>query len=375
MTALPVYPTLTRVVARSLGLAAAELEGALRPAGPQDFDDVLAFRRQHLHVPIRWPDGDYLRWRYRWTPGGEGFGDFWLLRRAGEPIAALGLESLACRFDSRTLRGVRGMDLLVRPDCRDSGLGVWLNATLIERHPFAIAMGANENSAGMVRRLFRPLRPRRTFTHPLDLGPFLARRWPRLRALAPALGPAANAGLAVRRRWLLGGAAGPLSFGAQAQLGDADIPVAAPSEGPAVHVVRDAAYLNRRLLQNPRRPARVRVLPGHGRVAGYMASATGIDPDGRAETHIVDWQCEGADALRRLLAQEVALAREAGHTCVRIVLQDPREEDVAQACGFVPARGDPGRLAGVQSRDAELAARLEQARWALTDASDDVDGF
>ncbi len=43
--------------------------------------------------------------------------------------------------------------------------------------------------------------------------------------------------------------------------------------------------------------------------------------------------------------------------------------------GFLPSSDDEGRPCGVQSRDAELAARLARAPWALTDLHDDADGF
>lgn len=378
MTAIPPYPTLTRLVARNLGCDGAALIASLGAAGVADLADVLAFRQAHLHVPVRWPDEAYMRWRYRWDDAAPGFGPLWLLRREGQLLAMLGLETLLCLHEGTVLEGVRGMDLLVRPDLLETGLGVWLNATLVERHTFALAMGANANSHGIVSRLFRPLRPRRTYTHPLDLGPFMARHWPRWRTVSAAARPAANAGLALRRRWLLHSA---MPRQARVEVRpverlDADcIPAPALRAARAVHVCRDATHLNRRLLENPRRGAQIRVARAGGRLLGYVATATATDPGGRTETHVVDWQCTDAPAFRVLLADTVRVARQARHSCVRVVLQDAEEQQLAVSCGFHAARDDDGRIAGVQSRDSALADRLAQARWKLTDATDDADGF
>jgi hypothetical protein len=370
-TALPSHAALTKIVARNLGIAPARLAAGLAPAGREDFTAVLAFRRAHLHVTPRWDDAAHLRWRYRFGDAAAGFGDLHLLRREGEIIALLGLEHITCVVDGQALDGVRGMDLLVRRDLHESGLGTWLNQWMVEQHSFALAMGANANSLGIVRRLFQPLAPRLTFTHPIDIAPFAARRWPRLGAVVAAVAPIANAAIALRDGWSLGGRTRDVDIVPLARFADPLPPPATAS----VHVQRLASHLNRRLLDNPRRPCRAVLARRQGRPAGYIAWADTQDAAGNAELLVMDWQYDRPSTFTSLLGAAVAEARTRHCTCVRIVLQDDHEQQLAGAGGFASSQDDEGRVVGVQSRDAALARRLAGARWALTDATDDADGF
>lgn len=375
LPALPDLAVLGRVVARNLGVPAAELAGSLRPAAAADLQSVLAFRRDHLHVPIRWDDPAYLRWRYRFGDPGAGFGEMMVLWRHGEPVALLGLETLRCRHAGSEFTGVRGMDLLVRPDLHESGLGTWLNRWMIEHHGFVLAMGANANSIGIVRRLFRPLPARLTYTHPIDLRPFVARRWPRWGAASAPLWPVVNMALqwrhAVRARPAAGAAAELVPL---ARFAD---PLPAPDDagGERVVVQNGAGHLNRRLLDNPRRPCRALALRRGGRAVGHVAWAEGADAGGHPELHVVDWSAASAQDLGVAFDAVVREARARRCSCVRVVLQDAAEQEVALRTGFLASADEEGRIAGVQSRDEALAARLAAARWALTDLTDDADGF
>ena len=371
--ALADHVALTRIVARNIGISPQQLGAGLVSAGTGDFDDVLSFRREHLHASSRWDDAAYLRWRYRFGDVAAGFGDMWVLRRGGETLGILGLENLRCVLDGSTLDGVRGMDLLVRRDLIDTGLGSWLNQCMLERFPFALAMGANVNSLGIVRRMFRPLPSRRTFTHPIDARPFAARRWPRWRTVIAAASPLANGALALRTAWRMRGALAGLHVEPVARFTDAMLPVPIDADPAMARVSRPAAHLNRRLLDNPRRSCQARTALRGRLPVGYVAWAFGADSGGHTEMHIVDWQFEAPPVFRALLRAAVAEAASQGCSCVRAVLQDPEEQLIAEAAGFVSARDDDGRVTGVQAKDIALAQRLVRARWALTDITDDAD--
>jgi hypothetical protein len=369
---VPTHAALSRIVARNLGMTPAQLAADLGPARRDDFDDVLAFRRAHLHVTPRWHDAAHLRWRYHFGDAAAGFGDLQVLRRHGEVIAILGLENLACVVDSARIDGVRGMDLLVRRDVHESGLGTWLNQWMVEQYPFVLAMGANAQSIGIVRRLFQPLPPRLTFTHPIDIAPFAARRWPHMTGVVSAVAPIANAAIALRDSLAQSGRSRGLEVQPVDRFTDAMLPKPAVA---TVQVLRTAAHLNRRLLDNPRRPCHAALVRRDGRPAGYMAWADTQDAAGNPELRVADWQCDRPPVFTALLDAAVAEARARHCSCVRVVLQDAREQQLAGAAGFASSARDEGRVVGVQSGDAELAARLARARWALTDATDDADGF
>lgn len=370
---LPAHDKLGRLVARSLGLDEPTLREGLRPATVDDLPDVLALRREHLLPGHEWDDDAYLRWRYRLGREGAGFGELWCVRAHGRVLATIGVEDLPVDVDGQSLTGAQVMDLLVRPEAQESGLGIWLNQAMLARHPFTLAVGANQNSAGIVRRLFEPLAPRLTFTHPLDLGPFVRRRWPTL-AGTPLVTRVANAGLSLRRLALHWGRPRGFTVESATRL---DPELTAPvSRGAAgVHLRHHGAYLQRRLLDNPRRPLALRVVRRGDTVAGLIAWAVEADDLGRPELHLIDWRHDGDEALLVLLHEALREAAAQGCTCVRLLLQDTASQRVAARAGFLPSSDDEGRPCGVQSRDAELAARLAHAPWALTDLHDDADGF
>jgi hypothetical protein len=371
---LPSHGVLTRLVARSLGMSTQDLLLALAPASLAEFDSVLAFRQQHLHVQAQWDDSAYLRWRYRFGRVDAGIGDLWRLRRGDEIMAIFGLEELTCELDERTHRGARGMDLLVRTDLRETGIGAWLNQAMIERHEFALAMGSNKDSAGIVLRMFKPLSPRLTFTLPLDTHPFIRRRWPDVPLLAATTAGAANIGLALWRAWLRRRHPRQLRFVSVRRVTQDAIASVRPAPA-AVRITRSAEYLNRRLLDNPRRQYEVRVAYRGSAPAGYVAWARVDDDNGQAELHLADWHYDSAATLIELLLEAIDAAVSTGCSCARMVLQDDASRAAAKAIGFAPAHDDPGRITGVQACDADLAQRLVEAKWALTDATDDTDGY
>src|SRR5690606_980663 len=112
---------------------------------------------------------------------------------------------------------------------------------------FTLAVGANPNSAGIVRRMFLPLAPRLTFTHPLDLTPFVRRRWPALARLPLAM-RLANTGLGLRRLALRL----RQPRGLQLQRAEALPPrLPLPQDRRGVQLRHSSAVLQQRLLGNP----------------------------------------------------------------------------------------------------------------------------
>lgn len=370
---VPEHHKLARLVARSLGLDAAALQEGLQPATEGDLPAVLALRREHLSLNAAGDDGAYLRWRYRLGRADAGFGELWCVRARGELLAIIGTEDLCAELDGQAIAGAQVMDLLVRPDAQDSGLGIWLNQAMLARHGFTLAVGANPNSAGIVRRLFLPLAPCLTFTHPLDLAPFVRRRWPALAQL-PLVLRVANAALGLRRLALRRHQPRGLVLHSVSGLAPT-LRVPRTQEPARVHLLRSSAYLQQRLLGNPRRQLSLRAAQRGSEVTGLIAWSIEADDLGRPELHVIDWQHDGEPSLLALLHEALREAAALRCTCVRLMLQDEASQRSAARAGFLPSQGDEGRLCGVQSNDPALAARLAQARWGLTDLSDDSDGF
>lgn len=369
---LPGHAQLSRLVARSLGLDAASLAAGLRPATLDDLPAIVAFRRAHLSKPPAWDDDAYLRWRYRLGREGQGMGDLWCLHRGTQLIALMGTEDLQIELDGERVSGVQAMDLLALPETQDAGLGIWLNQALLARHPFVLAVGANQNSGGIVRRLFEPLAPQRTYTHPLDIGPFVRRRWPAVSALPLAV-RAGNAGLALWRFGLRRRQSRDLAVVAALPLDDALLP--APTLPGRVHLLCHGEHLRHRWQDNPRRAFELRQLHRVRTLAGSIAWTLGQDDRGQPELHVVDWHFDREDTFSALLHTAIREAVARHCNCVRLVIQDEAAQRTAARLGFMRSHQDEGRPCGVQSNDPELAARLARATWALTGASDDTDGL
>ncbi|QHE84950.1 hypothetical protein [Hydrogenophaga sp. BPS33] len=368
---LPEHEKLGRLVARSLGWEAAALPAALKPAQLADLPDIVALRQEHLRGA--WDDHAYLRWRYRLGRDSGGFGDLWYLRAQGQIMAIIGVEALRAELGAQSWSGAQVMDLLIRPEAQESGLGIWLNQAMLARHDFTLAVGANHNSAGIVRRMFEPLPPRLTFTHPLDLAPFVRRRWPAAAGL-PLVMRMANGGLALRRLALRRHRPRGITVESATRL-DPAMPVPSGQDADCVRLRRDSAYLQQRLMGNPRRGLSLRLARREGAVVGLIAWSIGADDRGRPELHVVDWHHDSDATLHALLHEAVREAAAQRCSCVRVTLQDHAAQRVAAQAGFLASHGDEGRLCGVQSRDPALARLLAQARWSLTDASDDGDAL
>src|SRR5688572_27941949 len=82
--ALPNFEQSTRIVGRALGLTGSAWPKGFRRAVVDDLTDVIAFRREHLALPMAEADPAYLAWRYRFGREGRGLGDLWVFRVNGQ---------------------------------------------------------------------------------------------------------------------------------------------------------------------------------------------------------------------------------------------------------------------------------------------------
>jgi hypothetical protein len=272
------------------------------------------------------------------------------------------------------------MDVLVAPEARNSGLGVWLNQALFRRAGFTLAVGANENSIGTVQRLYRMLPPRCTYVHPVDLRNYLARRF----GSRIAASVAAQIGNWVMRCWR--GVAGiavdskidikPIErFDPRFDVPPA--PDAGASEDVDVDIDRRADYLNRRLLENPRARYQVWEAAVQGRRLGYIAWRIAQRVDGTAWIHVIDWKSfvpeRRSATLAALLSFTARAASRAGCTTVAMTLQGNADRATLRRHGYFAQPRDEATVVGLHA-EPRLLDPLAAARWSLTDLSVDHDG-
>jgi hypothetical protein len=151
------------------------LHQSMRLAEPDDLNDILALRREVIGGELHGDDAAYLRWRYPFGRAEFAFGALWVLRREGELLAIIGVEKLALSAGSREWPFYRVMDILIRPEWRDAGLGLWMNQFIGRQYGNLLAVGSNERSAGLVARAFAQLPDRRAFIRPILLNHVLNR--------------------------------------------------------------------------------------------------------------------------------------------------------------------------------------------------------
>ncbi len=370
--ALP-FDRTTRLVARGLGISGGDLLAGLRPATPADLASVIALRNSERGGPALWDDEAYLPWRYRLGRREAGFGDLWLVEIEGELLAMVGTEDMSCTLNGKHLDGLHTMDLLIHPKARSAGLGAWLNQAMFERGEFVVAVGANDNSRGIVQRLFEPLTPMRTYTHPMVSRTFVNRpglgAWP----LVPLTGCIDLTMKAWRRtaRWF---ASSRLDVRPLERFSDDTLQTRCDS--PAFR--SEPTDLNRRLFDNPRVNYRaVGAYEGTKRV-GHLAWRIGTHPQRGRELTVADLRAGGPNRpaiIGTLLLRALTEAAALQCAAVRLLLQERGLERLLMRYGFFHPRRQVTHIVGLHARDPTLQAALLAAPWAMTECVDDNDGF
>ncbi|RYY74317.1 MAG: GNAT family N-acetyltransferase [Gammaproteobacteria bacterium] len=170
------YDKITKVLASSLGLSVAELVRCYDRATTADFAALcelmcLGFGMVDNLSP------EIIAWRY--FDFTHNISDIFVLRYQGQLIGAVGAEPINIKVGDREYQGIRAADIVVHPDHGKRGIGAWMNLHLQHTFPIVMAMGSNERSDTMVRRLFRPMNCRHHFKILFSIKNYLGvRGWP-----------------------------------------------------------------------------------------------------------------------------------------------------------------------------------------------------
>ena len=325
---LPIEKT-ARLVARSLGCTPDELAAGLRPARADELPAVLELRRQVIGAELNWDDETYLRWRYQFGPAQEGLATCWVCTHGERLLGMIGVEPVHLQAGDQACDAHVTMDIMVRPEFDGAGLGVWINQAICERLGCVLAVGSNPNSRGVIARTFEPLPDRRSYTHPLHFGHFMAKRLSRA-WLAPLASRLASSGMVLFRLVTLWLASPAIQVSQAAPIGsEVDSLLTRSQRSDRVEVVRSVDRLNHRLLNNPRSPAKVWLARRGGEVVGMMAvRRTQIEGHRHAlqiMDLVLDRRCEDA-VLRALLARVAAMGFRGGAEYLTVTLYDPELE-------------------------------------------------
>lgn len=372
------YERTTALVARALGLTAAELEAALIPARAEHLAQVVELRKQALDSPITWDDPRYLAWRYRFGSSTQGRGDCWIVLRGTQVLGMMGAEDVQFLLGSESIPTFSSMDIAVHGDCEGTGLGVWIVQALARRVRCGITIGSNPSSRHMIVSLLTRLPDRRSYLHGLDFQQFYARRVP-LKLFAAALAMAANATMRLWRRLLPGGGSSRFQIRELTRFDAAVDDLAQRARRPQeVTIQRDAQWLNWRLFTNPRARYRVWGAFEGGRLVGFMATQQLRAHNGHDMLTIVGWmidlQHERA-VFQTLLSQALREAIQVRAEFVQVTAYHEPSERLLRRCGFFRQRNEYETVALFGSDTATIERLRGSPHWYLGEAHTDRDGL
>lgn len=370
------YDAVVRIVSRNMRMQPAELEASLRPASGTDMHAIAELRRSGGSAGISWDDAKYLYWRYATEQPTQPFGLLYKLDLGGEIVASIGIENYLLRLDGRLIDACSAMDLFVKQEYRETGLGAWLNLALQKRHPVVLALGANESSIGVARATYRQMAARRIFQLPIDVSHLVDRLIP-IPLVARGISRASNLAfhfLQILRTSPSG--EGKAEFLEVDTFGPEWDSVFLNRNDGAIEIARSVGLLNWRYVRSPR--ARYNIIAAYetGSPVGYAVLRMPQAPD-RQHAYLADWYLavtSRTDLARGLMSRVVRAARVAGATHVSATAMGSAAERFLRVGGMFARRNRAVFGVGCDS-DAQLEARLSDAsRWNLTGLGDDSDG-
>lgn len=365
-----------RLVSRALGSTPEALSAGLRPARPDELPEVLALRRLVIGDELDWDDEAYLRWRYQFGGQREALAVCWVCTLGDRLLGMIGVEPLRLVAGDQACDAQVTMDIMVRPELDGVGLGVWINQAICQHHGCVVAVGSNAHSRGVIARTFEPLPDRRSHTHPLHFGHFMAKRLSRdwLASLAARMADVSMMLVRVGTLWLA-------STSTQAervhQLGDEVFDLLQRARRPErVEVWRTPERLTRRLLDNPRSPADVWLARRGGRVVGLMAVRRTRLEGGRHALQVMDIVLDPDReevTLRALLARVAARGFRDGAEYLSVTLYDPDLEARLARLFFRHQPHPFETMAWSCPEGAFREAVMSRSAWSLMDIHTDRD--
>jgi hypothetical protein len=375
----PSFARTSTLVSRVLGLTPEELRASFRPAGAQDLPALIELRRRILGDALTWDDRQYLLWRYDFEGRPDSPGRVMVAAHAGKLLGVIGAERVRLARGSEVLDAVSLMDIMVQPELDGSGLGIWMNMAIFETHPIVIEIGANENSLGLINRLFHRLPDRKVYVAPLRFSRFLRNRLP-LPTLGGVLALPANAAAKLwraaayrprPRRWYFH------------EITEFDASVErlyasrwAPNE---YSFVRSRRYLNWRLFRNPRATYHAFGAWENGELMAYAAYQSARRNDGQHSIRLVDWLVHrryGLEGFATLIRELQRRAEAAGADIVSVTPLHALSEGSLLRLGFIGQSPHEFNTVGVRCSQPDRATSLyDGAQWFLTEANTDLDGL
>lgn len=374
----PSFARTSTLVSRVLGLSADELRASFRPARSGDLPALLDLRRRILGEALTWDDRQYLLWRYDFEGRPDAPGRVMIASHGDRLLGVIGAEHVRLGRGMEILDAVSLMDIMVQPELDGSGLGIWMNMAIFETHPIVIEIGANENSLGLINRLFHRLPDRKVYVAPLRFSRFIQNRL-QMPTLGSVLALPADAAAKLWRaaayrprppRWY---------FHEITEFDAAVERLYAARWAPEEYsFLRSRRYLNWRLFRNPRARYQAFGAWENGELMAYAAYQAAHRSDGQRSVRLVDWLVHhryGLEGFATLIRELQRRAEQLGADIVTVTPLHALSERSLLRLGFLGQSPHEFNTVGVRCSQSERASSLyDGSRWFLTEANTDLDG-
>lgn len=290
------YDKITKVLATSLGLTSEELVRCYSRATVADIAAICELMCLGFGV-VDNLSPEVIAWRY--FTFSKNVSDIFVLRYKGNLIGAVGAEPISVKVGDKEYQGVRAADIVVHPDHGKRGIGFWMNLHLQYTFPIVMAMGSNEKSDTMVRRLFKPMNCRHHFKILFSVkGYFALRGWsPLAIKIADLL---ATLPLAIIRRTSSQSLPPDFTISEHNNSDGLDALFNNPNYQPrdASIALRSSEYCRWRYDLNPKSRFTILQLHNHNKLVGYLVLKKDLT------TCSKDWQLMDWDLLPQLRDQQ-----------------------------------------------------------------------
>lgn len=366
-------------VSRFLAIKPESLPGCFAPAEKGDLEKVIRFRQYQFSTEAPWDEAVYLKWRYTFTETSREGNDFWVFKKDGEILGCVGIEKIPLIIDKKRYDIYKPMDLLVKPEVRGVGLGLWMHMVLREKFPLMLAIGSNKSSYPIIRKVYRELRPYKVYKL------LLSARVPLKRIVKSDLlsniiaFPLDH----IILKYYTRGIRLPAAYSSRVLDSVPDEVNGFGDQANRIYIPRDKEYLTWRYINNPRRKYIVIGLYEHDSLkAVSVCTVIHSTVDGRAEDYvtgyIVDWLLdETGDAgnLKKYLYNEtVRYLKKQKVKLVHASVTDDRSAESLADLGFI--KREDGKTVFARTSKSELKNTFYNSNlWALREGDSDTDLF
>lgn len=357
-------------MATSLGMSVEELVRCYDRATAADFTALcelmcLGFGMAENLSP------EILAWRY--FDFSKNISDIFVLRYQGILIGAVGAEPIRVKVGDKEYEGIRAGDIVVHPEHMKRGIGAWMNLHLHHSFPIVMAMGSNENSDTMVRRLFHPMNCRNNFKILFSINNYLSLRgWPSF--IIKLLSPLAALCLSMIRKPHLTALPKDCTLTVSDNTKQLALffnnPSYKPREGNIV--LRSAEFCRWRYDLNPKSSFRILQLHNAESLIGYAV----IKIDKHAinkDFQLMDWDFlpdfRNENFLRILFSSAINFSRDSGAHCLGVMTSDVLSCNSLRKAGFSHRYLDDGFFLYAR---ADLPREvLDEKKWFLSSCDTD----